>query len=304
MSTLRRFTKSHPCPICGGHDGLARGQGVRCFGYRSGSYARCTRESHAGRLPKNRDGTYSHRMDGPCRCGQTHGLAWDPAAGDRRPVSTLRRRAEQRFRSYFTLRAFLLGRYGNGAAVRYWIYRDAAGKEVFRVLRVDYQAPDGTPAKSYRPCHRASDGKWLLSRPDRLLPIYNLPSILAAPPQVTVVLLEGEKCADLAAALGLPFVTTSAHGAKAPQLTDWSPLAGRSVAILRDADSDGEGYAARVACLLVDLDPPARVQIVSLPGLADGEDIEQFVAARRSAGHGDADILAELHALIAPSVLD
>ena len=50
----------------------------------------------------------------PCRCGQPHGLAWDPAAGARRSVSALRRRAEQRFRSYFTLRAFLSGRLEDG----------------------------------------------------------------------------------------------------------------------------------------------------------------------------------------------
>jgi hypothetical protein len=67
----RRFTGTNPCPICGGHDGLVRGKGVRCFGYYDGSgkYARCTREEHAGALPQNRDGTYSHRLHGDCRCG-------------------------------------------------------------------------------------------------------------------------------------------------------------------------------------------------------------------------------------------
>ena len=126
-------------------------------------------------------------------------------------------------------------------AVRHWIYRDAAGSEAFRILRIDYRAPDGTPAKSYRPCHKGGDGRWLLSRPALPLPLYNLPAILAAPPKAIVAVLEGEKCTDIAAALGLPYATTSAHGAQAPQLTDWSPLAGRSVAILRDAGDDGAG---------------------------------------------------------------
>ena len=161
--------QSHPCPICGGHDGLGRGQGVRCFGYydRSGSYARCTREEHAGSLPQNRDGTYSHRLHGqlplrpdPRRCPGPGGQS-----PPRRRPSILRRRAEQRFRSYFTLAAFLRRRYGDGTAVRSWIYRDAAGDEAFRVLRIDYRAPDGSAAKSYRPCHQAADGSWLLSRP-------------------------------------------------------------------------------------------------------------------------------------------
>ena len=299
-----RFTQSNPCPVCGGHDGLGRGQGVRCFGYYDGpgKYARCTREEYAGRLPQNRDGTYSHRLHGTCRCGHIHGESPDPAC-DPRPAatSTRRRRAEQRFRSYYTLAAFLRRRYGDGAAVRHWIYRDAAREEVFRVLRVDYRAPDGSTAKSYRPCHRAADGRWLLSRPAEPLPLYNLPSILAAPLDAIIAVLEGEKCADLAAAIGLPHATTSAHGARAPWLSDWSPLAGRSVAILRDAGDRGEEYAAKAAALLDALDPPARVHVISLPGLSDGDDIEQFLEARRKAGRSDAEILAELRAMIAPS---
>jgi hypothetical protein len=295
----RRFTQTHPCPVCGGHDGLARGCGLRCFGYldRTGRYARCTREGHAGSLPQNRDGTYSHRLDGTCRCGQAHGEA---LPDDARPAtSTRRRRAEQRFRSYFTLRAFLINHYGEGTAIRFWPYHDAAGGEAFRVLRIDYRAPDGSKAKSYRPCHQAADGKWLLSRPGGRLPLYNLPTILAAPAEAIIAVLEGEKCADIATAIGLPFATTSAHGAGSPQLTDWTPLAGRTVAIFRDAGVSGEGYAVKVAGHLGTLDPPARAQVVSLPGLADGEDIEQFVESRRDAGATFADILAELRGLIA-----
>ena len=75
VNTPRRFTKANPCPVCGGHDGLSRHQGVRCFGYydSSGGYARCTREDRAGSLRQNRDGTYSHRLDAACLCGQSHG---------------------------------------------------------------------------------------------------------------------------------------------------------------------------------------------------------------------------------------
>jgi hypothetical protein len=296
-----RFTKSHPCPVCGGHDGLARGQGVRCFGYRSADYARCTREEHAGGLPQNRDGTYSHRLDDTCRCGHTHGEGPCQARDGRSGARTFRRRAEQRFRSFHTLRAFLLRRYGDGTEIRHWVYRDAAGDEVFRVLRLDYAAPDGTPAKSYRPCHRAADGRWLLSRPDDPLPLFNLPEVLNAPPEAVISVLEGEKCVCLAVALGLTHATTSAHGAKAPWLSDWSPLAGRRVAILRDEGDDGAAYAAQTAALLTALDPPARVQAVTLPGLADGEDIEQFIEIRRASGRTDVEILAELQALLTPS---
>jgi hypothetical protein len=301
MTTPRRFTKARPCPVCGGHDGLGRGLGVRCFGYldETGAYARCTREEKAGGMPQNRDGTFSHWLAGRCRCGEVHGDPTALATEDRHAgTPAVRRRAPQRFRSYFTLAAFLRRRYGEGTAICSWIYRDADGREVFRVLRIDYRAPDRTKTKSYRPCYRGGDGRWYLSRPDGPLPLYNLPAILAAPPGETISVLEGEKCADIAAAVGLRHATTSAHGAVAAHLTDWSPLAGRSVAILRDEGDKGEEYAARVAALLASLDPPAEVRVVSLPGLSEGEDIEQWVEARRFSGRRDAEILAELSALI------
>ena len=38
--------------------------------------------------------------------------------------------------------------------------------------------------------------------------------------------------------------------------------------------------------------------MLNLPGLSEGEDIEQWVEARRSSGCRDAEILAELFALI------
>ena len=239
----------------------AKACAASAFTTASGKYARCTREERAGALSRNADGTYSHRLRGRCRCGVTHGGEASSAS------SVPSRRTEQRFRSYFTLAAYLRRRYGEGTTVQAWIYRDAAGDEAFRVLRVDYRAPDGSKAKSYRPCRRGDDGRWLLSRPDLPLPLYNLPAVLTAPPSETVAVLEGEKCADIAAALGLTPVTTSAHGAQAPQLSDWSPLAGRSVAILRDAGERGAEYAVKVAAILSALDPPARVHIVSLPGL-------------------------------------
>ena len=204
-----------------------------------GRYARCTREEQAGGLPQNARRHLQPPADGDCRCGQTHG---DARPGGRSPPRRHAEQPPQAGRAAVPL-VFHAGgvppkkRYGEGTPVTPWIYREPAGEEAFRVLRIDYRAPDGSKAKSYRPCHQAADGRWLLSRPAGLLPLYNLPAILAAPPEAIIAVLEGEKCTDIAAALGLPHATTSAHGAKAPQLTDWSPLAGRSVAILRD---DGE----------------------------------------------------------------
>jgi hypothetical protein len=74
-SATQRFTRTSPCPICGGYKELPAGHGQRCYGFLSsdGLYAHCTREEHAGSVPADPSGTsYPHRMIGDCRCGVRH----------------------------------------------------------------------------------------------------------------------------------------------------------------------------------------------------------------------------------------
>ena len=82
MSAIRRWTEHAPCAICGGHDGLPKGRGVRCFGFISsdGAWARCSREDHGGDWEPS-TGCHVHRLDKPCRCGIDHldGRAASPA---------------------------------------------------------------------------------------------------------------------------------------------------------------------------------------------------------------------------------
>ncbi len=68
-----RWSADFPCPVCGSHQNVARGQSERCWGYISSSsaVAYCTREEHAGGL-KAEDGRYAHRLGGRCRCGARH----------------------------------------------------------------------------------------------------------------------------------------------------------------------------------------------------------------------------------------
>ncbi len=72
----RRFSPSRPCPVCGGHDQLSRGNNERCYGFLSedGQWAHCTREGYAGGLKQNPESrTYAHRLVGNCGCGVQHG---------------------------------------------------------------------------------------------------------------------------------------------------------------------------------------------------------------------------------------
>jgi hypothetical protein len=59
-----------PCPICGGGADDPRREGVRCIGFVSGGWARCSRITN-GR-PMADEQTYAHRLIYDCRCGKTH----------------------------------------------------------------------------------------------------------------------------------------------------------------------------------------------------------------------------------------
>ncbi len=75
-TALSRHLHGFPCPVCGGHAGLAQGRGVRCAGFTLAFVTYCTREQFAGRLPLDL-GTdppsYKHRLFGRCDCGIEHG---------------------------------------------------------------------------------------------------------------------------------------------------------------------------------------------------------------------------------------
>lgn len=71
----QRVSGRRPCPICGGHAGLARGQGIRCAGFPLDLVAYCTREERAGRLPidiSTSPPAYKHLLRGNCGCGAQH----------------------------------------------------------------------------------------------------------------------------------------------------------------------------------------------------------------------------------------
>ena len=150
-----------------------------------------------------------------------------------------------------------------GTFSRAWPYYAADGTELFSVLRFDAcRGNDG--GKTYRPISRTTTG-WTYGDPVGQLPLYCLPKLLENTDDVAYV-VEGEKCADAAKSIGL-LATTSAHGANAADKTDWKPLSARDVVILPDSDEDGDKYADEVAVILLALDPPARVKIVTMEDL-------------------------------------
>lgn len=159
-----------------------------------------------------------------------------------------------------------------GKPTRWWTYRDPETlDEVGRVIRWD--RPDGK--KDIRPISRHADG-WRLEHMAEPRPIFHVEFLEDADRAYVV---EGEKCCDamsLEGGLGLSS-TTSSGGSSAAGKTDWSPLAGREVVILPDADDAGRRYATDVAAILHELDPPATVRVVELDGLEPGGDVADLV---------------------------
>ncbi|KQP24986.1 DUF927 domain-containing protein [Methylobacterium sp. Leaf100] len=130
-----------------------------------------------------------------------------------------------------------------GAPTRSWAYHDGDGQLVGYVCRWDFIDADGKAAKEILPVTFCDLGNgrtgWRSKGIPSPRPLYGLPEIDQRQ-DATVMVVEGEKTRD-AAALLFPeiVVTTPAHGAKSPQLTDFGPCAGRTVIIVPDHDEPG-----------------------------------------------------------------
>lgn len=128
-----------------------------------------------------------------------------------------------------------------GIPERVWTYLDGAGQVLGHVYR--FRTSDG--GKEVLPLvwarHEKTGGSewhWMSWAEPR--PLYGLDR-LAARPDATVLLVEGEKCAD-AAALALPDLVAVSWpgGGKAVGKVDWTPLHGRKVIQWPDCDAQHE----------------------------------------------------------------
>lgn len=163
----------------------------------------------------------------------------------------------------------------------------------------EYQNEDGTVAgwrirlkndvgeKWIRPMHLNGHGYELGDPPAPAAgrPLYRLPDLLADP-AATVWIVEGEKCADVLAGLGI--VATTSGSASSAAGADWVPLQGRTVVIWPDNDAPGRKYAEDVAGRLHALG--CVVSVVDVPALEllDGGDCADWLTAETSA----ADLMA------------
>lgn len=167
---------------------------------------------------------------------------------------------------------------GFGEPSARWCYRDRDGFPLFAVLRFD---PPGRP-KIIRPAtlHQMADGTltWQFQAAPAPRAIFNL-HLLAKHPDAPVLVVEGEKAAEAASDLFPNWVVTTSGSSTSARGADWSPLAGRRVAIWPDADEPGRRYAADV-CLAARAAGAEPVGIVELPNdLPNKWDLADLMAA-------------------------
>lgn len=214
----------------------------------------------------------------PGRSRRSRGSAsTKPAQSSAKPGIGKRRRPAKTFATAAEVVADLDRWKGRHSA--WWYYQDAEGEPIGLAVRFD--GADG--GKEVLPIRRNADGRWQLGAMTEPRPLYHLPELLTDS-ESTVYVAEGEKCADAARSIGL-LATTSAGGCMAAVKTDWSPLAGRSVVVLPDNDDPGTVYAESVVAALGALAHPATVRIAHLPGLREGGDVVDWLAANGGADH-------------------
>jgi len=185
------------------------------------------------------------------------------------------------FASLDTVRQYLQAKVGS--IVSEHTYTGASADMVQMVFRCE----STTGGKTFRPVHLTDKG-YILGAAPKPWPLYCLPSIKQAE---MVVVVEGEKCADVLTRYG--FVsTTSAGGAKNAKSSDWTPLAGQGVTLWPDNDTEGRRYMAEVEQILEALQPAPRVSILDSANLdlGDKEDVADFVKQLKVLNRPDAEI--------------
>lgn len=155
---------------------------------------------------------------------------------------------------------------------RVFDYTNADGSIAYQVVRID--SKDG---KTYRQRRVDEHGEIVWGMTGVTALPYRLHELARSTAAVFIV--EGEKCADAVASLGL--VATTNHGGAGKW---WPPLVdhfrARNVVIIPDNDAPGERHARVVADALTGT--ARSIRILRLPGLASKGDVADWIAA----GHG------------------
>ncbi len=168
--------------------------------------------------------------------------------------------------------------YSGAKPSKQWQYLDASGELLGLICRFDKAGE-----KDFRPltfCHNRETDKceWRWKTWPEPRPLYGLEK-LANNAGAPVLIVEGEKCADVANDLLLDIIAiTSPGGSKAAGKANWSALAGREVIIWPDHDEPGMAYAKKVAALALKANATSVAIIIPPEDKPNGWDLADAVA--------------------------
>lgn len=170
-----------------------------------------------------------------------------------------------------------------------YVYRDKAGRKICEVNR-----------------WALSNGKKTFAVPGGMpspRPLYGLDRWHASD---TVVLVEGEKCVDALASVGVDATSLMGGANTSVEKTDLTPLAGKTVVLWPDNDAPGQGLMAGLEGPLRAIG--CRVRVLAIPaGKGDGWDAADAVAEGMDVGAflaPEADAKPALPILDVQSLLD
>jgi DNA-binding transcriptional ArsR family regulator len=147
-------------------------------------------------------------------------------------------------------------------------YVDEGGRLLYQACR--------TEPKAFFQRKPDSQGGWDYKLNGTRRVLYRLPELLAAAPDRTVAICEGEKDVDRLRSIGA-IATTNAGGASKWRGEYNESLRGRKIVILPDNDNAGRKHAQEVAQSLNGI--AASVKIVQLPGLPEKGDVSDWLDA-------------------------
>ncbi len=160
------------------------------------------------------------------------------------------------------------GAKASGKIVAQYPYHDEHGKLLFEVCRFE--------PKDFRQRRPDGNGGWTWKLGDTPRVLYRLPEVLEAE---QVWICEGEKDCDNLHKMGL-CATTAPQGAGkwATLVKSWQihePLRGKDILILPDNDAAGRKHAGDITRSLQGV--AQSVRVVQLPGLAEKQDVSDFI---------------------------
>ncbi len=182
-------------------------------------------------------------------------------------------------RAYRTIEELRLAVSRAGGIEAEYLYEDPdTSKQDLLIFRL--KMPEG---KAFRQCHLTARG-WVQRAPAKPWPLYRRAEIRKTD---SVVIVEGEKCADALNAIGIT-ATTSPCGAGKAECADWTPVAGKRLWLWPDNDSNGTGrrHMKDVQVHVDRLTPAPDVRFIEPNDLdlGDKEDAYDFIEQCKTAG--------------------